>query len=173
MQNQIKKILYMLGIAIAAFVVIYFAVYVESEEKLSFVKILPFLGFIAANFLAFLLGKSSANRTLMIFALIIIALLSATMLTSGLIALWCVIGIGLFNSIMWSNIFTLAIKDLGKHTSQGSSLLVMMILGGAILPFIQGYIADVFNGYHYSFFIPIIAYLYLVYYGWKGYLIKK
>ena len=172
MENKVKQALYMLGVAIAAFLVIYFAVYEESDHQIHFMDVAPFVGFIVANFLAFLLGKSSSSRTLMIFSLVIIGLLSATMLTSGLTALWCIIGIGLFNSIMWSNIFTLAIEGLGKYTSQGSSLLVMMILGGAILPFLQGTIADAMNGYHYSFFLPILAYLYLVYYGWKGHKIK-
>ena len=76
---------------------------------------------------------------------------------------------------MWSNIFTLAIKDLGQHTSQGSSLLVMMILGGALVPFLQGWFADKMGGYHASFFIPIICYIYLAFYGLKGhgYVIKK
>jgi FHS family L-fucose permease-like MFS transporter len=74
---------------------------------------------------------------------------------------------------MWSNIFTLAIKDLGKYTSQASSLLVMMILGGALIPLIQASIADAIGGYHYSFFVPIICYLYLAYYGWKGCKVKK
>jgi FHS family L-fucose permease-like MFS transporter len=70
---------------------------------------------------------------------------------------------------MWSNIFTLSIDGLGKNTSQGSSLLVMMILGGAIVPLIVGAVADLIGGYHYAFFIPIVCYLYLAYYGWKGY----
>jgi FHS family L-fucose permease-like MFS transporter len=70
---------------------------------------------------------------------------------------------------MWSNIFTLAIKGLGQHTSQGSSLLVMMILGGALVPLAQGWVADVMGGYHASFFIPMICYCYLAFYGLKGY----
>ncbi len=173
MASQSKKIFYMIAVAIIAFFIIYFAVYIESADGFPFKKILPLLGFIALNFIAFLFGKSLAHRTLMVFALIITGLLISTMLTDGLTAMWCIIGIGLFNSIMWSNIFTLAIKDLGKYTSQASSLLVMMILGGAILPFIQGAIADAMDGYHYSFFLPMIAYLYLAFYGWKGYKVKK
>jgi len=85
--------------------------------------------------------------------------------------MWTIIGIGLFNSIMWSNIFTLTIKDLGKYTSQASSLLVMMILGGALIPPLQGAVADAI-GIHYSFFVPILSYIYLAYYGWKGYKYK-
>jgi FHS family L-fucose permease-like MFS transporter len=73
---------------------------------------------------------------------------------------------------MWSNIFTLAIKGLGQHTSQGSSLLVMMILGGALVPLAQGKIADIMHGYHWSFVLPIICYCYLAYYGWKGHIPK-
>jgi len=82
--------------------------------------------------------------------------------------MWSVIGIGLFNSIMWSNIFTLAIAGLGKYTSQGSSLLVMMILGGAILPVIMGAVADGF-GVHFSLVVPLFSYLYLAFYGANGY----
>jgi FHS family L-fucose permease-like MFS transporter len=74
---------------------------------------------------------------------------------------------------MWSNIFTLAIRDLGKYTSQGSSLLIMAILGGALIPVIQGAVADSLGGYHYSFFVPIFSYIYLAYYGWKGHIVKK
>jgi FHS family L-fucose permease-like MFS transporter len=73
---------------------------------------------------------------------------------------------------MWSNIFTLAIDKLGKFTSQGSSLLVMMILGGAIIPVIQGSVADA-AGVHFSFVVPLIPYIYIAYYGWKGHKIVK
>ena len=73
---------------------------------------------------------------------------------------------------MWSNIFTLAIKDLKEYTSQGSSLLVMAILGGALIPLVQGAFADAY-GLHISFAVPIISYIYLAWYGWKGYVPKK
>ena len=85
--------------------------------------------------------------------------------------MWAILGIGIFNSIMWSNIFTLAIKGLGDCTSQGSSILVMFIVGGAILPPIQGAVADVV-GVQLSFFVPMLSYVYLAYYGWKGHLSK-
>ena len=64
-----------------------------------------------------------------------------TLFQAGHMAMWSLIGVGLFNSIMWSNIFTLSISGLGKYTSQGSSLLVMAILGGALIPLIQGGLA--------------------------------
>lgn len=65
------------------------------------------------------------------------------MFSQGQIAIWSVIGIGLFNSIMWSNIFTLAIDKLKEFTNHGSSILVMMIVGGAILPVLQGVLSDI------------------------------
>ena len=131
-------------------------------------KRLPFLLLILINFLAFIIGRSIPNRTLMIFAFVALMLLVVGIIFDGKVALWAIVGIGLFNSIMWSNIFTLAIRGLGKHTSQGSSLLVMMILGGALLPLLQGNFADHF-GVHFSFIIPVACYLYIAYYGWKGY----
>lgn len=173
MANGSRKFLYMLGTAIISFFIIYFAVYIESGLVFPIKNVLPFLIFLVINLIAFLVGRSMPAKTLMIFSLIVIALLLTTLFTGGMVAVWTVIGIGLFNSIMWSNIFTLAIKDLGKYTSQGSSLLVMAILGGAIIPLIQGAVADSLNGYHYSFFIPIFSYIYLAYYGWKGHIVKK
>jgi FHS family L-fucose permease-like MFS transporter len=85
-----------------------------------------------------------------------------------LTSMWAIVGVGLFNSIMWSNIFTLAIDGLGKDTSQGSSILVMAILGGAILPLLIGIAADNF-GIQISYLILILPYLYLAFYGWRGY----
>jgi FHS family L-fucose permease-like MFS transporter len=69
---------------------------------------------------------------------------------------------------MWSNIFTLAISGLGKHTSQGSSLLVMMILGGALLPLLMGFVADKM-GVHMSYAVPLLSYVYIAFYGMNGY----
>ncbi|MBN2521528.1 MAG: sugar MFS transporter, partial [Bacteroidales bacterium] len=163
-ENSLKKIFAMLFVAVASFFLIYFVVYIESGG-FEFSKISPFLIFVVANFILFQIGKSVPSRTLWIFSIAIIVLLVFTIVTNGMLAVWSVIGIGLFNSIMWSNIFTLAISNLGRHTSQGSSLLVMMILGGALIPFIQGLIADSLNGYHYSFFVPVICYIYIAYYG--------
>jgi FHS family L-fucose permease-like MFS transporter len=127
---------------------------------------------IAINLMAFLAGKSIASRTLAIFAMINIILLAITLVTDGAMAFWAVIGIGLFNSIMWSNIFTLAIEGLGKYKSQGSSLLVMAILGGALIPPIQGAFADSL-GLQVSFFVPIVCYAYLAYYGLVGYKVGR
>jgi FHS family L-fucose permease-like MFS transporter len=146
---------------------------IQSGEHFTVASTLPYLGFMVLQFAGFIIGKSHAARTLFTFSLIIIGLLLVTTFTKGHVALWTVIAIGLFNSIMWSNIFTLAIKDLGQHTSQGSSLLVMMILGGALVPLGQGGFADMMGGYQMSFFIPVICYMYLAFYGFKGHAVKK
>lgn len=164
--SKVKMYLGMIAAAILAFTVIYGSVYIEGGMEFSRIK--WFLLFMALNFVAFMIGKSKANRTLWIFSFIVIALLITTVFTDGLVAMWAVIGIGLFNSIMWSNIFTLAIDNLKEYTSQGSSLLVMAILGGAIIPLIQGAFADHFSLQN-SFLILIIPYLYLAYYGISGY----
>jgi len=87
------------------------------------------------------------------------------MFTEGELAMYSVLGIGIFNSIMFSNIYTLGIAGLGKYTSQGSSLLVMAILGGALVPLIQGLLADSSVGVQKSFIVPVFCYLYIVYFG--------
>jgi MFS transporter, FHS family, L-fucose permease len=86
----------------------------------------------------------------------------------GHLAMWAVLAIGLFNSIMFPTIFTLGIANLGHLTGRGSSLLIMAIVGGAIVPVAMGYAADRF-GVHHSLFIPALCYLYIIYYGLAGY----
>ncbi|MFY0626817.1 MAG: sugar MFS transporter [Reichenbachiella sp.] len=162
---EVKKVVMMGATAIAAFTVIYGVVYLNSG--ISFVEVAPFLIFIVLNLFAFKLGKSNPGRTLAIFSAVVVLLLITVLMTSGHFAFWAVIAIGLFNSIMWSNIFTLAIDGLGKYTSQGSSLLVMAILGGALVPLVQGALADAI-GVQMSFALPVICYVYLVYYGVWG-----
>jgi FHS family L-fucose permease-like MFS transporter len=127
-----------------------------------------FLAVMMLNFIAFQFGKGIPSRLLSVFALMNILLLVITMNSQGQIALWSILGVGLFNSIMWSNIFTLGIEKLGAFTSIGSSVLIMMIAGGAIIPPLQGLFADMPTvGVKYSFLIPATAYAYLVFYGIK------
>jgi FHS family L-fucose permease-like MFS transporter len=157
--NAIKKAIYMVVVSGVIFLLIL------SIINLNFYQVATFLIFIAINLIGFVIGKSAPARTLFVFALISMGLVLITIFTKGSTAMWTIIGVGLFNSIMWSNIFTLSIHGLGKYTSQGSSLLVMAILGGAILPLLQGALADNY-GIKYSFFIPIIGYLYIAFYGY-------
>jgi MFS transporter, FHS family, L-fucose permease len=120
----------------------------------------------------FQFGKALAGRTLWIFSAAIVVLLLMAIVFGGALAMWCVVGVGLFTSIGWPNIFSLALDGTGIHKSQVSSLLVMAILGGALLPPLQGHIADV-AGLQISFIIPLIAYGYVGFYGWMGHRIGK
>ena len=117
---------------------------------------------------AFYLGEASAHRMLALFSAVIIGLLLTSMFGAGEMAKWCILAVGLFCSVMWSNIFSLAIEGLGPLKSQASSLLVMAILGGAILPPLQGALADRM-GIQYSFIVPLIAFTYTAFYGLYGY----
>ena len=102
-----------------------------------------------------------------VFALAAGALVCTTMLTSGNVAVWSVILVGFFNSIMFPSIFTLGIAKLGPLTGDGSGLLIMAIVGGAILPVVQGAIADKI-GIHHAFLLPVLCYLYIAYYAFRG-----
>ncbi|WP_426047505.1 sugar MFS transporter [Chryseobacterium sp. NFX27] len=156
--SQGKKAVYMLGAAAAVFLVIF------SIVDLSFAQVSFFLVFIVLNFIAFFIGKAAPARTLSIFAAVNVVLLISAMVNHGELAMYSILGIGIFNSIMFSNIYTLAISGLGKYTSQGSSLVVMAILGGAIVPIFQGYLADQLGVQH-SFIIPLFCYLVILIFG--------
>lgn len=140
----------------------------EAAKICHFSSIAPYGVALLVLYLAFLIGGSRPHRMIACFSVIIIALLMTGVLTQGETAKWAILGIGLFCSVMWSNIFSLAIEGLGALKSQASSLLVMAILGGAILPPIQGAIADHF-GIQISFVVPMIAFAYVAFYGIYGY----
>jgi len=97
----------------------------------------------------------------------------------GKLAMWCVVGIGLFTSIGWPNIFSLALDKMGVLKGQVSSLLVMAVVGGALLPPLQGKIADILikggnaHGLQISFIVPMIAYAYVAFYGLIGHNIGR
>ena len=128
----------------------------------------PYLIFIVVNIFAFMVGRSESTRLIAVFAGVNIIFLAAAMYLGGYSTLWFLIATGLFNSVMWSNIFASSIANLGKYKAQGSSLLVMAIIGGALLPLLQGAVADAMGGYHFSFFIPVLAYIYLIFFGVKA-----
>jgi MFS transporter, FHS family, L-fucose permease len=111
--------------------------------------------------------KIAANKILGVAALVAALLVIASMLTFGHVAMWTIIAVGLFNSVMFPTIFTLAIEGLGPLTGDGSGLLVAAIIGGAIIPELQGLIADRI-GIHHAFFLPILCYMYIAYYGFVG-----
>ena len=161
-----KKFIYMILLAFGAFMITFLVNY--ALHGLSFHYVWFFIIFIVLNFIFLYLGKGLPALSLSIFAMVNIALLFCGININNSVAVWCLLAIGLFNSIMWSNVFTLAMDSLGKQTALASSFLVMMIVGGALLPPLQGLLADKV-GIRYSYFIPMISYIYLCFYGLKGY----
>ena len=114
-----------------------------------------------------LMAKFSPRKLLTTFATINALLVLTTMLSSGDVAMYSIIAIGLFNSIMFPTIFALGIEGLGPMTSKASSLLIMAIVGGALIPYVQGVLADQI-GLQHAFFLPLLCYLYIVFYGISG-----
>jgi MFS transporter, FHS family, L-fucose permease len=116
---------------------------------------------------AALLRRVTTSKLLGIFASAASALVFVSVLTSGHAAMWSILLVGLFNSIMFPSIFTLAIDGLGPLTGKGSGLLVTSIVGGAVIPVLQGALADRF-GIHYAFILPVLCYLYIIYFALRG-----
>ena len=175
--SEFKKYMYMVITAVLVFLVVYCVTAIRlddgvlSFEFMQINQVAPFLLLIALNFVAFVIGRGQPALSLGIFSIVLIVLLCVAAFAGGNLAFWAALGTGLFNSIMWSNIFTLAIKDLKQYTSQGSSLLVMMIVGGALIPLAMGQAADWF-GIQHAFLVPVICYVYIAFYGFVGYRIK-
>lgn len=121
---------------------------------------------------SFALVYIRAERALSAVAAAALILVTATIFGHGHVAMWAIVSCGLFNSVMWPCIFPLSLKGLGKFTSQGSGILVTMVVGGAIIPEIQGLLADKF-GYQPSFIIVLLCYTYLLYFALSGYKIRQ
>lgn len=111
--------------------------------------------------LAFFISKDKPARTLLVFSVLGISAMTVGLLTDGMIAIYAFLAGGLACSIMWPAIFNLSLLGLGKYTSQGSAFLVMMILGGGIIPPIQGKLADII-GIHESYIITVFCFVYLL-----------
>jgi len=94
-------------------------------------------------------------------------LVSAAMSASGWLAMWSLLAVGLCNSVMFPTIFSLALAGLGRHTGQGSGILCAAIVGGAIVPVMQGLLADRI-GIQPALGLPVLCYLYIAYYGWRS-----
>jgi len=136
---------------------------------------------VAASFVAFywggamvgrfigsgLLQKMKTGQLLGICAVCAAALVTTSMIGTGHFAMWSIILVGFFNSIMFPSIFTLGVAELGPLTGDGSGIMIMAIVGGAIIPLAQGAIADRI-GIHHAFFLPVICYLYILYFALSG-----
>jgi FHS family L-fucose permease-like MFS transporter len=118
-----------------------------------------FIGFAAMRYIS--PGKALAFNAAGSIALILVAIFS-----HGQVAMWAILAVGLCNSIMFPTIFSMALHQLGKFTGQGSGILCMVIVGGALVPFAQGLLADTV-GLQWSFFVPAACYAFILYFGLK------
>jgi len=116
---------------------------------------------------AAVMQKIDAGKTLGFNAVCAVILIAIVILGSGSIAMWAILLVGLCNSIMFPTIFSLALNGLEKHTSQGAGILCLAIVGGAILPVLQGVLADIFS-IQFAFILPLFCYVYIIFYGVKG-----
>ncbi|MEO5909971.1 MAG: MFS transporter [Pelobium sp.] len=116
--------------------------------------------------IADMMSKGNPARMLLIFSLIGILALITGMTTKGMVSVYAFTSVGLFCSTLWPCIFTLAVSGLGKNTSQGSSFLIMMIMGGGIISWLQGYLSE-YTGIQYSYIVGVLCFAYLAYYAWS------
>ena len=166
--SQMKKILLIIVPYIAFGVVL-------TANAISGQNITPLYAYafvIVFQIVGFFLGKDHPSKTLLIFGLMGMTAMIIGLFSSGIIATFAFMSGGLFLSIMWPCIFSLAITGLGKYTSQGSAFLVMMILGGGIIPPLQGKLSDII-GIHTSYFIPVLCFAFIAFYGWFVFEILK
>lgn len=111
-------------------------------------------------------SKGNPARMLLIFASLGILAIGIGMLTDGIVSIYAFTSVGLFCSTLWPCIFTLAVSGLGKHTSQGSSFLIMMIMGGGVISWLQGFVSESI-GIQQSYIVGILCFAYLAFYAWK------
>jgi FHS family L-fucose permease-like MFS transporter len=165
-------------VAIGSFLVSYFSLESISggaiEEK-DAAKLIAYYwgGAMVGRFIgAYVMQYIAAGKVLAFNSVMAVVLIVASVMTTGHVAMWAILLVGLCNSIMFPTIFSLAVTGLGKHTANGSGLLCLAIVGGAILPLAQGALADTI-GVQLSFLLPAICYIYIMYYGLVGHKIKQ
>jgi len=160
--NTLKKWLYIFVPYIAFGVVLSVNAISGFEVK----HLFAFAICVTIQIVGFFIGRDKPTSTLMVFGILGVLAMLVGLYTTGTIAIFSFLSGGLFCSIMWPSIFSLSIKGLGKFTSQGSAFLVMMILGGAIIPPIQGKLADII-GIHQSYWVTVFCFIYLVIFAQK------
>ncbi|MGB7188816.1 MAG: sugar MFS transporter [Acidobacteriaceae bacterium] len=116
---------------------------------------------------AAVLQKMKTARLVAICAFVAMALVILSMASSGHLAMWSILLVGFFNSIMFPSIFTLGVAEMGPLTGEASGLLVTAIVGGAVIPELQGVLAD-HIGLHHAFILPVLCYVFIAYYGLRG-----
>jgi MFS transporter, FHS family, L-fucose permease len=139
------------------------------QKEASFYLKLHLLGFMIGRFSgSYIMKRVPAARLLALFALCTLICLGVVLFGSGVAPLWALVLIGFFHSIMFPTIFALSIKDLGRYTKLGSSLLVASIIGGAVFPAIMGFISD-HSSIRVAFIVPLICQAYVLYFAMRGY----
>ncbi|GGE35467.1 MULTISPECIES: MFS transporter [Sphingobacterium] len=156
--SKSKKSLLTIIVPIIAFTII---IGVNSLAGFDMSVLYYFIICVALQIAAFFLSKEKPVRTLIIFGTFGLIAMIVGLLTSGTVAIYSFLAGGLACSIMWGSIFSLSIVGLGKYTEQGSAFLVMMILGGGIIPPIQGKLSDII-GIHNSYLVPAIGFIYII-----------
>lgn len=116
---------------------------------------------------AAVMQKLDAGKVLCFSAMVAVILIVTAVVSVGSVAMWSILLVGIVNSIMFPTIFSLAVNGLGKHTSQGAGILCLAIVGGAVIPLLQGVLADSLT-VQLAFILPAFCYLYIAYYGVKG-----
>lgn len=168
--NSLRKILLII-VPYVAFGVVLSVNYISGQD---ITPLYAYAAVVAIQIAGFFLGQDKPAKTLMIFGVLGMVAMAIGLFSTGTVAIYAFMSGGLFCSIMWPAIFSLGITGLGKYTSQGSAFLVMMILGGGIIPPLQGKISDII-GIHESYFIPVLCFAYIAFYGFsvKGILKKQ
>lgn len=166
LKKKTKMIMTVL-VPMLAYAVILGVNYLKGSPMMDLLKYMPFIGIVIVGF--FLAAEKPA-RTMILFSLMAAVMILLGILLKNEWSTYCFVSGGLFCSVMWPCIFSLSIAGLGKYTTQASSLLIMMIFGGATFPLIQGYLSDHGLGIHFSYIVPLIGFLYL---AWFGFAVKK
>ena len=181
LSKAMRKLLTVI-VPLVAFAVVIGVNYIKLSAEGNSDRVSDLCGFfpmVVVVIIGFLLANEKPARTMILFGTMAAIMMLIGLVTTGKIALYAFISGGLFCSVMWPCIFSLSIAGLGKYTSQGSSLLIMMIAGGAAIPPLQGYICDAekwgnmgssifgISWTHFSYIVPLIGFTYLAFYGWK------
>ncbi len=161
--SKVTKIMMQIVTPFIAFGIIYGVNYLTGSHVEDYLFYIPY---VLLATVIFIFSGDKPARTLMILSLTACVMMIIGLVSTGNLALYSFISGGLFCSVMWPCIFALAITGLGKYTNQGSSLLVMMILGGAVIPPFQGYLVDTFNP-HISYIVTVFCFAYLAWYAFK------
>lgn len=163
--SKTRQTLFLFLVSLISFGIVLFANWLKGS---ALIEIVDFALFLPVLIIALLLSRKDPLKILIYAAVGSVLMLALSLFLTGKYAMYCVSSAALFSSLMWPCIFPLAVKGLGKYTQQGSSLLIMMILGGGIIPPLQGFLSDQpLIGIQLSYIVPLICFLYVGWYGFK------